>query len=123
MRAWAVACIRRVLSEHGQAYQFHDFKKHGVPEAALDAWLSALGWETLLNRKGSTWRALDEAAKAAVTDTHSARAVMLLPLCNVVAASAAADVTSSVPCADRRPSVLLPVLAKVALPPTVPSSS
>lgn len=65
------------LCEHGQAYQFHDFKKHGVPETALDAWLSALGWETLLNRKGSTWRALDDAAKAAVTDTRSARAVML----------------------------------------------
>lgn len=65
------------LSEHGQAYQFHDFKKHGVPETALDVWLSAVGWETLLNRKGTTWRALDDAVKAAVTDASSARPVML----------------------------------------------
>lgn len=65
------------LCEHGQAYQFHDFKKHGVPETALGDWLSKVGWETVLNRKGSTWRALDDAAKAAVTDTRSARAVML----------------------------------------------
>lgn len=68
---------RTWLSEHGQAYQFHDFKKLGVPEDALGAWLTAVGWETLLNRKGTTWRALDDAVKAAVTDSHSARAVML----------------------------------------------
>lgn len=68
-RAW--------LSEHGIEHRFHDFKKQGVPEAALDRWLAAAGWETLVNRKGTTWRGLDEATRAAVVDTASARALLL----------------------------------------------
>jgi len=58
-------------------YTFHDFKKAGVPEQRLDAWLKASGWETLLNRKGTTWRQLDAAAQARVSDAKSARALML----------------------------------------------
>ena len=68
---------RTWLHEHGVAHNFHDFKKHGVPEAALDLWLAQLGWEVLVNRKGTTWRQLDDAARAAVVDTASARALML----------------------------------------------
>jgi Spx/MgsR family transcriptional regulator len=68
-RAW--------LNEHSVAHDFHDFKKQGVPEAALDQWLAHLGWEPLVNRKGTTWRKLDEATRAAVIDTASARAVLL----------------------------------------------
>jgi arsenate reductase (glutaredoxin) len=68
-RAW--------LTEHGMTYQFHDFKKQGVPEPQLDHWLNAAGWEKLLTRQGTTWRKLDDAAKAAVTDAKSARALML----------------------------------------------
>lgn len=68
-RAW--------LDAQGVAYQFHDFKKHGVPAAELPRWAAAVGWERLLNRQGTTWRKLDDAAKAAVTDAASARALML----------------------------------------------
>jgi arsenate reductase (glutaredoxin) len=59
------------------AYQFHDFKKHGVPSQALDRWVAALGWEALVNKKGTTWRKLDAAAQAAVVDAASAKALML----------------------------------------------
>jgi Spx/MgsR family transcriptional regulator len=69
-RAW--------LNEHGVAHAFHDFKKAGVPPGRLDAWLGAVGWERVLNRQGTTWRKLDEAAKAAVVDAASARALMLV---------------------------------------------
>ena len=68
---------RRWLDEHGVAYTFHDFKKQGVPEARLDAWIAARGWEKLVNRQGTTWRKLDPADQAAVTDAVSARALML----------------------------------------------
>jgi len=68
-RAW--------LTDHGVDYTFHDFKKQGVPEAELDHWLQAVGWETLVNRKGTMWRSLDDAAKAAVVDAASARALVL----------------------------------------------
>ena len=65
------------LTEQAAPHQFHDFKKQGVPETQLDAWLQAVGWEVLLNRKGTTWRKLDDATKAAVVDTASAKALML----------------------------------------------
>lgn len=39
-------------------YEFHDFKKLGVPREHLLAWCRTLGWETLLNTRGSTWRKL-----------------------------------------------------------------
>ena len=68
-RAW--------LDEHGVAYRFHDFKKEGVPEAELDQWLHAPGWEALVNRRGTTWRRLDDETRAAVVDAASARAVLL----------------------------------------------
>ena len=68
-RAW--------LAEHGVAHEFHDFKKTGVPSERLDAWMQAVGWQTVLNRKGTTWRKLDAATQAAVTDAASARALML----------------------------------------------
>lgn len=68
-RAW--------LAEHGVEHLFHDFKKQGVPEAALDRWLAAAGHEKLVNRKGTTWRGLDEAQRATVVDNASARALLL----------------------------------------------
>jgi arsenate reductase len=68
---------RTWLADHGIAYTFHDFKKQGVPEAQLDNWLSSIGWETVVNRKGTMWRGLDEATKASVVDAASARAVVL----------------------------------------------
>lgn len=68
-RAW--------LSAQGLDYQFHDFKKQGVPEPQLDAWIKNLGWEPLLNTRGTSWRRLDDASRAGVTDAASARALML----------------------------------------------
>lgn len=68
-RAW--------LGQQQVEVQFHDFKKQGVPADRLDHWLATAGWERLLNRQGTTWRKLDEATQAAVTDARSARALML----------------------------------------------
>ena len=68
-RAW--------LTEHGVEHTFHDFKKQGVPDMDLDRWLAAAGWEKLVNRKGTTWRSLDEATRSAVVDSTSARVLLL----------------------------------------------
>ena len=68
-RAW--------LAERGTACRFHDFKRDGVPVAALDDWIATLGWEQLLNRQGTTWRRLPDAERDAVVDGASARALML----------------------------------------------
>lgn len=68
-RAW--------LAEQSVDVTFHDFKKQGVPEQRLDAWIAAVGWEKLVNRQGTTWRKLDDATQAGVVDAQSARALML----------------------------------------------
>nr|WP_315495307.1 ArsC family reductase [uncultured Rhodoferax sp.] len=64
------------LTQHGVDYQFHDFKKQGVPTALLPGWIATAGLDTLINRRGPTWRKLDEATQASVVDTPSAMAVM-----------------------------------------------
>ena len=48
-----------------------------MPAAELDRWLHAPGWETVVNRRGTTWRRLDDATRAAVVDATSARPVLL----------------------------------------------
>ncbi len=67
---------RGFFKERAVACGFVDFKKQGVPAGKLTAWMAAVGWERLLNRQGSTWRLLDEAAKALVIDADSAAVVM-----------------------------------------------
>lgn len=48
------------LDEHGVEYTFHDYKKAGAPETALRQWIKVLGWETVINRRGTTWRKLPQ---------------------------------------------------------------
>ena len=69
---------RTWLTDHGDDYVFHDFKKQGVPLPQIDQWLATVGWETLINRKGTSWRLLDDATRASVVDSASAKAVALL---------------------------------------------
>ena len=73
----SVKKARTWLQSHGVDHEFHDFKKQGVPEAELDHWLKTVGWEVLVNRKGTTWRQLDASAQAAVVDAASARRQLL----------------------------------------------
>ena len=68
---------RTWLDSQGLPYQFHDFKKAGVPSERLQRWIEVLGWEVVINRKGTTWRGLDDATKAGVTDAASAHALAL----------------------------------------------
>ncbi|WP_417034539.1 ArsC family reductase [Comamonas kerstersii] len=67
-RAW--------LTAQGLDYEFHDFKKLGVTAEQLATWMQAVGWERLTNRQGTTWRKLDAAVQAQVTDAASAAALL-----------------------------------------------
>ncbi len=60
------------LTAHGVAYEFHDFKKQGLPLAQVDQWIKEVGFEKLLNRRGPTWRKLDDAVQASVVDAAGA---------------------------------------------------
>lgn len=68
---------RKWLDEQGVAFVFHNFRKEGLDTATMQVWVDAAGWEVLLNKRGTTWRRLDDAAKAAVTDAASAQELML----------------------------------------------
>lgn len=67
---------RKWLNDNGIDYEFHDYKKQGVPEKELKAWANKVGWETLLNKRGTTWRKLDDDTKNSV-DEKSAIQIML----------------------------------------------
>lgn len=67
---------RNWLDQNRVAYAFHDYKKQGVPEDRLRDWVAAKGWDVLLNRRGTTFRKLDEVAKADI-DADKAVAIML----------------------------------------------
>jgi len=67
-RAW--------LDGKGVAYAFHDYKTAGIDRARLEGWAGKVGWETLLNRSGTTFRKLPEADKAGLGE-RKAIALML----------------------------------------------
>lgn len=52
------------LGQHGVDYEFHDYKKAGVPADRLVTWARSVGWERLANTRGPTWRKIPEADKA-----------------------------------------------------------
>jgi arsenate reductase len=54
---------RTWLEAHGVAHHFHDYKAAGIDGARLERWAAAVGWEVLLNRGGTTFRKLPEAAR------------------------------------------------------------
>ncbi|MGB4115830.1 MAG: arsenate reductase [Polaromonas sp.] len=68
-RAW--------LTEQGLDYTFHDFKKQGVPESRLTGWASAVGWDKLLNRQGTSWRKLDAALQASAGNPKGAQELVI----------------------------------------------
>lgn len=66
-RAW--------LDSHRIAYDFHDYKTEGIDKKRLEGWAKQVGWETLLNRAGTTFRKLSDAQKDGLT---SAKAIALM---------------------------------------------
>lgn len=67
---------RKWLEVQGVEYRFHDFRKDGLEPAQLQSWADELGWEVLLNKRGTTWRQQPEDVKQNI-DQASAIALML----------------------------------------------
>ncbi|MBI3284588.1 MAG: ArsC family reductase [Burkholderiales bacterium] len=68
---------RTWLQEQGIAFHFHDFKKDGLQRQTIQSWLPHVALDVLINRKGTTWRALSAQQKASAADTDQAIALML----------------------------------------------
>jgi arsenate reductase len=70
-RAW--------LDHHGIDYQFHDYKAAGADRAKLAAWAKLVGWETLLNRAGTTFRKLTDEARQDLDESKAIALMLELP--------------------------------------------
>ncbi len=67
---------RKWLEAEGIEYQFHDYKKEGLSAELLASWVKDLGWEALVNKRGTTWRKLPDDIKESI-DQASAIEIML----------------------------------------------
>ena len=67
------------LDQAGVAYDFHDYKKQGIDRASLERWAGQVGWEVLLNRAGTTFRALPDADKAEMTQAKAISLMLAQP--------------------------------------------
>ncbi|ATM94931.1 A glutathione-dependent thiol reductase [Yersinia frederiksenii] len=68
---------RRWLEEQDIAYQFHDYRVDGLSDERLQGFINKLGWEPLLNTRGTTWRKLPQDQRDAITDAPTAKVLML----------------------------------------------
>jgi len=68
---------RRWLDAQQIAYRFHDYRADGLDAALLDTFIAELGWEALLNTRGTTWRKLDDARRESIQNAPAAAALML----------------------------------------------
>jgi Spx/MgsR family transcriptional regulator len=66
---------RTWLDEHGVKYEFHDYKVSGIDREHLEAWCKKAGWETVLNRAGTTFRKLPDDKKV---DLNERKAIALM---------------------------------------------
>ncbi len=67
---------RRWLEANNIDYRFHDYRVDGLDSELLNGFINELGWEALLNTRGTTWRKLDETTRNKITDAASAAALM-----------------------------------------------
>ena len=70
-RAW--------LEKNGVAYDFHDYKTAGIDRAQLERWSKRVGWETLLNRAGTTFKKLPEKDRAGLTESKAIALMLAQP--------------------------------------------
>jgi arsenate reductase len=70
-RAW--------LESHDVTHDFHDYKAAGIDRAKLEAWLKVVSWEVLLNRAGTTFRKLPDAAKANLIEAKAVKLMLEQP--------------------------------------------
>jgi arsenate reductase len=67
------------LEQHQIDYTFHDYKKQGISEETLCNWLQQLDWETLVNRRGTTWRKLPDDVKSSMDKESAIREMINNP--------------------------------------------
>lgn len=69
----------RWLDENNIEYAFHDYKKAGLNEATAKAWINTMGWENIINKRGTTWRKLDEEIKSSMNNDNAMHLMVTQP--------------------------------------------
>jgi len=64
------------LDTHKLKYEFHDYKKWGVPESDLEQWVKNAGWEVILNKRSTTWKGLSDRMKKSLNEYSSIRIML-----------------------------------------------
>jgi Spx/MgsR family transcriptional regulator len=70
---------QRWLQANGIEFSFHDFRKDGLEQQQLEQWAAALGWETLLNKRSTSWRQLDDEIKSNIDEQSAIREMLISP--------------------------------------------
>ncbi|MCV6625543.1 MAG: ArsC family reductase [Cellvibrionaceae bacterium] len=70
---------RSWLADAGVDHVFHDFRKDGLDEAQVQAWIDELGWETLVNKRSTSWKALDEDERNTMDAAGAKAAILAAP--------------------------------------------
>ncbi|MCP5189594.1 MAG: ArsC family reductase [Pseudomonadales bacterium] len=70
---------RKWLDVHGIEYRFHDFREDGLEQATVARWLAELGWEQLLNKRSTSWKALGASQREAMDEQAALAAIMAQP--------------------------------------------
>ncbi len=64
------------LTNHKIEFQFHDYKKLGIEESKLKAWINMFGWEQLINKRGTTWRQLTDETKSSMNNSLAIQTIL-----------------------------------------------
>lgn len=75
----SVKKARKWLEKNQVAYQFHDFRSDGLSAEQVNAWIDTLGWETLVNKRSTSWKALDESIKNTMSAKTATAAILASP--------------------------------------------
>jgi arsenate reductase len=70
---------RRWLEANDVDFQFHDFRADGLEQATIESWLENVSWETLLNKRGTTWRKLEDPRKEQLTQEIAVELMLANP--------------------------------------------
>ena len=70
---------RHWLEQNNVEYQFHDFRKDGLSQVKVNNWIKHIEWETLLNRRGTTWRKLSNQDKESINKSSVVKLMIAQP--------------------------------------------
>lgn len=65
------------LKANHHNFEFHDFKKLGVTEMKLKEWAGKVGWEVLINKRGTTWKKLDQETQNSIVNDQAAFSLLM----------------------------------------------